>query len=206
MRLKIRTITLCLVSLFALNGRAGSTKSAKRGLCYVPDSRTPEDDRIWTDHRGELSWYYSYTPTPPETFRGSSQDSFEFVPMLWGAPSDVNDTSFFSTVRDLANEGIKISNVLTFNEPDMSGHGGSNVSPAYGAQIWVKNIIPLQKLGIRAGLPALAGSDHGLLWLEEFLGNCSTIIGKHCAYDFVTLHWYGPFQGLASRIGEYAVT
>lgn len=70
----------------------------------------------------------------------------------------------------------------------------------------MNNVIPLQNLGIRAGLPAPAGSELGLPWLEQFLGNRSKIIGKHCAYEFMTLQWYGPFQGLASRIGEYAVT
>lgn len=55
--------------------------------------------------------------------------------MLWGAPSDINDTAFLNTVRSLANDRVKISNVLAFNEPDISEHGGSNASPAYGAQI-----------------------------------------------------------------------
>lgn len=70
----------------------------------------------------------------------------------------------------------------------------------------MNNIIALQKLGIRAGFPTQAGSEHGIPWLEQFLGNCSKIIGKNCAYESVTLHWYGPFQGLASHIGEYAAT
>lgn len=206
MRLKLGAVTPKVASLFILIDRFGSTVSTKRGLCYVPNPNTPEDDRIWTEQPGRLSWYYSYTPTPPQAFRGASQHNFEFVPMLWGAPSDINDTSFLNSVRGLVNYGTKVSNVLTFNEPDMSGYGGSDVSPAYGAQVWVNNIIPLQELGIRAGLPAPTGSEHGLRWLEEFLGNCSKIIGRHCAYDFVTLHWYGPFEGLASHIGEYAAT
>ena len=197
------TIPMALLSIFALINLSESTKSTKRGLCYVPNSRTPEDDRIWTEQPGELSWYYTYTSSPPEAFRSSPQDSFEFVPMLWGAPSDINDTTFLKTIKGLSNDGIKVSNLLTFNEPDMSAYGGSNVSPAHGAQVWVNNIIPLQSMGIRVGLPAPTGSDYGLPWLESFLGNCSRIIGKECTYDFVTMHWYGSFEGLASRIGEY---
>lgn len=126
--------------------------------------------------------------------------------MLWGAPSDINDMSFLNTVRGLSDEGMRISNVLTFNEPDISEYGGSNVTPAFGAQVWVNNIIPLQKMGIRAGLPVLAGAAGlGLNWLEDFLGNCSEIIGTYCTYDFVPIHSYGPFEGLASRIGEYTL-
>lgn len=125
--------------------------------------------------------------------------------MLWGAPSDINNTAFLNTVGSLADGGLKVSNVLAFNnEPDISGHGGSTVSPAHGAQVWLYNVVPLQKLGTRAGLPTPAGSDHGIPWLEQFLGNRSKIISKNCAYDFVTLHWYVLVQGLASHIGEYA--
>lgn len=51
-----------------------------------------------------------------------------------GCPLHINDKAFLNTVRSLANDGVKISNVLDFNEPEKSGHGGSNSSPAYGAQ------------------------------------------------------------------------
>lgn len=101
---------------------------------------------------------------------------------------------------------MKIPNILTFNEPDLSAHGGSNVNPAYGAQVWVNNITPPRRMCIRAGLPVPTGSSYGLSWLGQFLGNCSRIIGQHCAYDFVTLHLYDPFEGLASQMGEYVAT
>lgn len=61
-------------------------------------------------------------------------------------------------------------------------------------------------MGIRAGLPAPSGSTEGLPWIRQFLGNCSEITGEDCVYDFVTLHWYGNFEGLASHIGEYVAT
>jgi hypothetical protein len=109
MRSNLGTIPTVLVSWLALITRSGSTQSTKRGLCYVPDPSTPEDDHIWTEQPGKLSWYYSYTSTPPKSFRGLSQESFEFVPMLWGAPSDINDISFLNTVKGLTDDGIKIS-------------------------------------------------------------------------------------------------
>lgn len=84
--------------------------------------------------------------------------------------------------------------------------GGSNVDPTFGAEVWVNNFIPLQAMGIRVGLPSTSSSRAGLMWLKRFLGSCSQIIHKPCTYDFVPLHWYGDFEGLASHIGEYVAT
>lgn len=123
MRLKLSIITPALVHFFAVTARSGSPEARKRGLCYALDSRTPEDDRIWTKQPWALSWDYTYTSSPPETFRGLAKDGFEFVPMLWGGLSNINNTAFPNTVRSLANDSLQISNVLAFlafNEPDIS--------------------------------------------------------------------------------------
>ncbi|ROV95167.1 hypothetical protein VMCG_08555 [Cytospora schulzeri] len=179
---------------------------SKRGLCFVPNSTTPQDDFIWTTKPSALSWYYNYASSPSQTFSNLTQGELEFVPMLWGAPENTKDTTFLDNVTTVMKSGTNIRNVLTFNEPEMTQWGGSGVDPAVGAQVWVNNIIPLQQMGIRAGLPAPSGSMDGLPWIRQFLGNCSEIIGEDCVYDFVTLHWYGNFEGLASHIGEYVAT
>jgi len=41
------------------------------------------------------------------------------------------------------------------------------------------------------------------------LTECSKLIStadnqRNCTYDFVTIHWYGNFEGLASHMGEYS--
>lgn len=192
--------------LLALATYSAATANSKRGLCFVPNSTTPQDDFIWTNKPSYLNWYYNYEPSPSHVFENITQDTVEFVPMLWGAPDHINDTTFLGIIRATVKNGAGIRNVLTFNEPEMSQHGGSGVDPAFGAQVWVNNIIPLQQMGIRAGLPGTTGSKDGLPWLRQFLGNCSNILGKKCKYDFVTLHWYGNFEGLASHIGEYVAT
>lgn len=84
--------------------------------------------------------------------------------------------------------------------------GGSSVDPKHGAQVWVSNFVPLRAMGIRVGLPSMSSSRAGLPWLRQFLGNCSQIAQKPCTYDFVPLHWYGDFEGLANHIGEYVAT
>ncbi|KAI0150763.1 glycoside hydrolase family 128 protein [Xylariaceae sp. FL1272] len=181
-----------------------ATRSDKRGL-VLTDTETPEDNAIWVQDGSDLTWYYNYASQPSSTY-SQSQDDFEFVPMLWGS---IDDTSFLKNVTDLVDNGRNISHVLTFNEPDLDRYGGSNVSPAKAAQVWVDNIAPLRETGIKVGLPACTGAQTGITWLQSFLANCSALIStddetKNCTYDFVAIHWYGNFEGLASHLGEYS--
>ncbi|KAI3319460.1 glycoside hydrolase family 128 protein [Xylariaceae sp. AK1471] len=183
------------------------TRSDKRGLVFVPNKHSPEDNKIWIEDGSDLTWYYNYNPTPAPAFASTSQNDFEFVPMLWGS---IDDTAFLNSVNDLIDGGRNISHVLTFNEPDgPSQYGGSNILPSKAAQVWVDNIEPLAEKGVKVGLPACTGGQGGIPWLQQFLGNCSGLIStdgneKNCSYDFVTIHWYGNFEGLASHLGEYS--
>lgn len=58
--------------------------------------------------------------------------------------------------------------------------------------------------------PCVTGSDSGLAWLREFNASCWAIDPDNgCPTDFVALHWYGNFAGLASWLGtlrEFYVT
>jgi len=190
---------------------AGPLASPKRGLVFTPNSTFPTDYKIWTQQPSDLTWYYNYEPNPSPVFNSLSQYEFEFVPMLWGTPSDPSDTSFFRTIESLVKEkGINITNVLSFNEPDGPfDWGGSNMDPDVAAQVWVNNIEPIRQMGIRVGLPACTGAPSGLPWLRLFMESCSKVISnggpaRNCTFDFVTLHWYGPFEGLASHMGQYS--
>lgn len=194
--------------LLALSAVTSATASSKRGLVFVPNAQWPDDYKVWVQSGSDLTWYYNYGSTPSSVFSGVSQDKFEFVPMLWGA---ISDTSFLTSVeRQIAN-GVNITHVLGFNEPNgPASSGGSNITPLTAAQIWVKNMEPLAAKGVKLGLPACTGGTDGLPWLQQFLGNCSTVLSagstttKNCTYDFVNLHWYGDFTGLASHMGQYS--
>jgi hypothetical protein len=127
--------------------------------------------------------------------------------MLWGS---ISDTSFLDSVTSQIDGGRNISHVLGFNEPNgASSTGGSDITPSAAAQIWVNNMEPLAEKGVKLGLPACTGSTDGIPWLQQFLSNCSAIVStdtetKNCTYDFVNIHWYGDFGGLASHMGEYS--
>jgi hypothetical protein len=46
------------------------------------------------------------------------------------------------------------------------------------------------------------GSGNGLDWLRRFNESCFDIDSENgCPTDFITAHWYGGFEGLASWIG-----
>ncbi|KAK4232734.1 alkali-sensitive linkage protein 1 [Achaetomium macrosporum] len=190
---------------------AGPLASSKRGLVFTPNETTPADDTIWVTKPTDLTWYYNYQGSPASPFSNIPQSQFEFVPMLWGAPSSLDDTTFLTTVKSLVKDkGINITHVLTFNEPDGTyANGGSNIQPSAAAQVWVNNIVPLQTMGIRVGLPACTGGSTGIPWLQSFLSQCSKLVStggrtQNCTYDFLTIHWYGNFEGLASHMGEYS--
>ncbi|KAI1332308.1 glycoside hydrolase family 128 protein [Xylariaceae sp. FL0255] len=196
------------LSLVAFSSVAfAQTRSAKRGLVYVSNSKDPQDDKIWVESGSDLTWYYNYASSPTSSYSSQSQEEFEFVPMLWGS---VDDTSFLDAVNGLVKDGRNISHVMTFNEPDGSQQdGGSDILPAKAAQVWVSNIAPLSEKGIKVGLPACTGTDGAIPWLQQFLANCSALIStdghsNNCTYDFVAIHWYGDFEGLASHMGEYS--
>lgn len=202
---------LGVIFLLVSPSSAGPLASPKRGLVFTPNSTFPTDHQIWTQQPSDLTWYYNYESNPSPVFNGLSQAEFEFVPMLWGAPSDPSDASFLTSIERLIKEkGVNITNVLSFNEPDGPfSWGGSNMDPDVAARVWVNNLEPLRQMGIRVGLPACTGSNSGLPWLKLFLESCSKVISnggpaRNCTFDFVTLHWYGSFEGLASHMGQYA--
>ena len=174
---------------------AQSTSSSKRGLVAIS---SPEDADIWDVKGSKLTWYYNYAAYPTSTYDGSS---LQFVPMLSGAPKK-GDTKFSDLIGSLINGGTKVPYVLSFNEPDLcDGIGGACVDPGTAAQIWIEQIEPLKHLHIKLGAPSTTGSSSGTQWLGQFFGYCD----GRCTPDFLPLHWYGDFEGLASYVGSMNV-
>lgn len=181
-------------------------RSSKRGLVFVPSAKYPADNQIWVESGSDLTWYYNYGATPSSSYSNRSQSEFEFVPMLWGAPSSTSDTAFLDGVKTLIKDGTNISHVMTFNEPDgTSSTGGSNVDPTLAATTWIREIEPLRKLGVKTGAPAVTGGPGGFTWLSSFFSACASQ-GTNCTADFIPIHWYGNFEGLASHIGQVVGT
>ena len=200
---------MALLSLLALASIAvAADRNEKRGLVCVPDPDHADDNKPWAGPDSDITWYYNYQDQPSAAFSDYSQSEFEFVPMMWGVSSNLKDTTFLDHVKELIDDGRNITHVLGFNEPDApNSWGGSDVSPKDAAQAWVVNFEPLGEMGIKLGLPGCTGGWDSMPWLKNFLGNCSEILSdggdkKNCTWDFLPVHWYDNFEGLASHIGE----
>ncbi|KAK4539679.1 hypothetical protein LTR36_010442 [Oleoguttula mirabilis] len=190
--------TLILLAATAAPLALAQLTSSKRGLCYVSSKTSSTDDKIWDESGSDLTWYYNYGTSPTSGYDGH----LDFVPMLWGAPSSDTDMTFYNTVKGLIDGGMNISYVLAFNEPDGCTSGGSCVSADTAAQTWIREIEPLKKLGVKLGAPAVTGAPSGFTWLQNFFTACA----GNCSADFLPLHWYGNFEGLASHVGQANAT
>lgn len=174
-----------------------ATSSSKRGLCYVPSSKHPNDDRIWTTGSSDLTWYYNYKMEPSPAY--INDKTMQFVPMLWGASDNDIGTPFYNSVKAQLNSGANISYILAFNEPDGTyDTGGSALPVGLAAERWKVEIEPLKELGIKVGLPAVTAGASGWTWLENFFATCD----GGCNADFIPVHWYGNFEGMMSHIGR----
>lgn len=119
--------------------------------------------------------------------------------MLFSASSSSTSTSFLDDVTNQIKSGANISYVLGFNEPDgTSSTGGSAIPADLAAQTWIREIQPLRSKGIKLGLPAVTGAPSGFTWLQNFFTACN----GQCVADFIPVHWYGNFEGLASHVGQ----
>ncbi|KAF2433731.1 hypothetical protein EJ08DRAFT_694216 [Tothia fuscella] len=173
------------------------TPSSKRGLCYVPSNKFPNDDLIWVQPGSPLNWYYNYGYRP--SARWVNDPRLQFVPMLFGDFTN----NFTATVIQQLQAGINVSHVFSYNEPDGSfNEGGSQVTPARAAARWLQDIEPLRAYGVSLGAPAVTGSQRGFQWLQQFFTACN----GQCHADFVPIHWYGSFIGLASEVGQMRAT
>lgn len=78
--------------------------------------------------------------------------------------------------------------------------GGSNITPQRAVELWRSTIQPLSADGVKLGAPAVSSAPAGTQWLQTFMKACTG-----CTVDFVPVHWYGSFEGLASHIGYLGV-
>lgn len=196
-----------LATVFSLVSNLATTsadtfqlRSSKRGLIYIPNSAYPDDDKIWIKSTSDLTWYYNYKQGPSAIYEKSG---LSFVPMLWGAPASTSDTTFLKNITAQVEGGANITYVMSFNEPDgTSATGGSNVDASTAAKVWKTQLEPLKKLNITLGAPAVTGGSAGWTWLQEFFTACD----GGCSADFLPVHWYGNFDGLASHISQIETT
>ena len=63
------------------------------------------------------------------------------------------------------------------------GSGGSDISAKTAAEIWIQQIEPLAKQGVKLGAPACTGAETGRQWTQDFFTACGS-----CTIDFIPVH------------------
>lgn len=76
------------------------------------------------------------------------------------------------------------------------------MTPPLAAQIWKAEIEPLRENGILLGSPAVSSAPSGFTWMQQWLDSCN----GGCNPDFIAVHFYGNFEGLASHVGQVNAT
>lgn len=153
-----------------------SVAATARGLAWATDNRYAPT--IAT--KPKISWYHHWQDGPVSQM----PKDVEYVPMFWG-PSKWG--LWNQRQSQMKNNPPKY--LLTFNEPDVSSQ--ANMNPYYAAQLWMEQIHPWSKKGVKIGSPAIAWD---LNWLDTFTKELNKR-GGH--YDFVCVHWYGSYKDLS---------
>lgn len=175
--------------------------NSKKGFAYIGDTHTG-DNRLLSIS-SPLSWYYNWSPSPNRNL--IPVDRIEFVPMIHG----IDSTQTSQTEQVIKGLPQSSTHLLSFNEPDgTKDSGGSSVSPDDAAKAYINYVVPFRdgKSGGRKwkiSHPSTTGSPNGLKWLRSFNESCYKIDPNNgCPTDFITAHWYGAFDGLASWLSS----
>jgi hypothetical protein len=184
-------LKLLPLTLLSLCATALASNSPKRGFVYIDSV----DNRFWSARNTEVTWYYNYGYYQSQ---GMVNSALQYVPMLWGAPASSASGEFGRVVKGYKDSGMNITHVLGFNEPDHTKDGGgSDISLSDAVRIWKSEMEPTRNLGVKLGSPVTVGNAGGIAWLQSFFRMCDG-----CHIDFIPLHYYGPFEGMASYIGQ----
>ncbi|KAK7966675.1 uncharacterized protein PG986_000952 [Apiospora aurea] len=171
---------------------------SKRGLAYQQDAHKA-DNKLLFSPESPVAWYYTWSLWPAPEVNDTS--AVEFLPLVHST-DDVAKDDFRKQLDGLPPSS---THLLTFNEPDGdTGSGGSAVEPEDAAKAYIDRIAPLRSGDDGDGRtwnishPSVTGSPRGLDWLRRFNESCWDLDrDKGCPADFVAVHWYGAYQGLA---------
>ena len=177
-------------------------RASKRGFAFVGDTHVP-DNHLLSSANSPLNWYYNWGPYLNSDL--ISTDTLEFVPMIHGIDA-TQDSHTETVIRHLPQSS---THLLSFNEPGGTKESsGSEIDPKDAASEYMNYVVPFRN-GTKGGRkweishPSTTGSPKGLDWLRDFNTSCFEIDAQNgCPADFVAVHWYGAFDGLAAWIAR----
>jgi hypothetical protein len=204
MRVKFKYIhILSAASCTVQRATAGSDLPSKRGIAFLGAAHDGDNQLLLTANTS-ISWYYTWSLNPSWKYQ-TLNNSVVFLPLIHGL-DDATDSRLESRLGSLP---ASSTHLLTFNEPDgTTDSGGSAISPRDAATAYLSSIAPLRTAtdsrsrAWKVSHPSVTGSGRGLDWLRAFIGACAELNpGTGCPTDFVAVHWYGDFAGLAGWLG-----
>jgi hypothetical protein len=177
--------------LLALAGLSAMTEASplkargggKRGLAF-PKQNNGVAGSQYTHHfsgASKVTWMYDW-----EAVIDGEAVNLEYVPLLHSNENWCLEGWFDNVAA--AQKKYKVSSILSFNEPDQVGGGGSNINVATAVAAHKKYIQPLAKQGLRIGSPSVTNADaagKGIDYLKQFIKGCDG-----CQIDFVVAHYY----------------
>ncbi|CAG9981120.1 unnamed protein product [Clonostachys byssicola] len=169
---------------------------SKKGLA-LGGKLDDSDIKLLTSEKSPISWYYNWSPTPSNIVGNSTL----FIPLIHSLET-LKENNIWSSLDGLPSSS---EYMLTFNEPDEAEeNGGSYISPEDAAKAYIEDIVPHRNSsrGWQISHPVVTGSERGLNWLRDFNESCYDIDPRNgCPTDFIAMHYFGDFAGLASWVG-----
>lgn len=165
-----------ILGALALSFSVSSVSACARGLGWATDNRLAPV----IGSKPLITWYHHWQDGPVPQMPSKN----EWVPMFWG-PSYWN--LWNQRVAEMKKHTPK--HLMAFNEPDVDGQ--SNLDAHYAAQLYMEQIYPWSKKGVKLCSPAIVWN---LDWMSTFL---SAIKKKGGHADLLCIHWYGSWKDLA---------
>jgi len=176
-------LTLAGLSTFTdaipLKARGGG----KRGLAFPKQNNGVAGSTYTKQFSGsnQVTWMYDW-----EAVIDGQPIDVEYVPLLHS--NEQWCTQGWAANFAAAQKQYKVSHVLSFNEPDQAGGGGTKMDVATAVAAHKQFIQPLAQQHIRIGSPAVTNAkeaNKGADWLKQFIAQCTG-----CQIDFVVAHYY----------------
>lgn len=172
------------------------TAAATRGLALGAEPLSDADLAKLVEPGSPVKWYYTWSLFPNNYLKANKGD-VKFFPLV--NPDQANS----GLANTLSGLHAGSDHLLTFNEPDIpAANGGNPIEPARAAQLYLDFIAPLREKGWKVSHPVVSGSPQGRAWLQQFRDACLARTSAGCASDFVSVHWYGPLDGLKDHLEQ----
>ncbi|MBN1411102.1 MAG: discoidin domain-containing protein, partial [Spirochaetales bacterium] len=176
-------------------------KSFKKGMAY--NMTNPADFDAVKDG---LSWFYNWGIEPEAADGFYETYGIEYIPMLWGNPSD----SDMTRVKNYILANPEVNYLLVMNEPNLSDQ--ANITPTNAVPIWikyeqVKSDLAAQGRNIKIVGPAMTWGDQPgyedyIAWLDAFYAAFNSAYGRDPVIDYLAFHWYD--YGLESMLNAFS--